>query len=181
MKLRRCLNPGSPRPWEHKSRNLESIVLIAGYSLRSTVLKRHTTPFAPIYGTSLNAYCFFRIEGGLSSGRRWLRGAPNLTDEFRIRYVNIMCREELHLRLTRDARFLHGFCEAIFLKFLKRLLRFPNIKHVECIPRETRDVKDAARRRLFVEIQSPHYLVVLVLGKARPFHQHHSRHIGLLV
>ena len=110
-----------------------------------------------------------------------MRGAADLTDEFRIRYVNIMGREELHLRLTRDTRFLHGLREALFLKFLKCLLRFPNIKHVECVPRDTRDVKDAARRRLFVKIQSPHYLVVLVLRKARPFHQHHSRHIGLLV
>jgi hypothetical protein len=71
-------------------------------------------------------------RAGTSSGCRRLCGAADLTDEFRIRDVNVMGGEELHVWLTGYARFLHSRSEPFFLKFLKRLLRFPDVEHVEC-------------------------------------------------
>src|SRR5881628_4231996 len=93
---------------------------------------------------------FLEPTAASSSGRRRQRRAASLADEFQIRGINIVGRVELHPRLTGDTRLLHGRGEPVFLEFLKRLLRLPDVKHAECACREAGDVKDATGWRVFV-------------------------------
>src|SRR5437764_13176830 len=98
-----------------------------------------------------------------ASGGRRHRRAASLTDHFQIRDVNIVERKELHSRLSGDACLLHSRREPVFLKLLKRLLRFPDVQDMEHARCEIRDVQDHGGPGVFVELQVANHLALFAL------------------